>query len=70
MNIFYDGHYFIEEVAAARISNYLSHQNIQLTDEHREEIARVIMGAMASDLIGSGRYKEFIDCRKSKWGIE
>ena len=67
---FYDGAHYVEEVAAARISNLLSHDGIKLNEQQREECARTIMGAMIGYLVGSIYFKPFIDCRKERWGLE
>ena len=67
MTSFFDGSYYVEDVAAARIANMLSHQSsIKLSEKQVEDIARTIMGAMLGYLLGSDSYYEFVDCRKEK----
>ena len=39
MQTFFDGHYFVEDVAAARIKNYLSYGVADLNDEQTKEVA-------------------------------
>jgi len=68
-NTFFDGFYYAEDVAAARIKNKLSHEGVTLTSEQTEDIARTIMGVMASYTLQDGSYKEFTDIRKEKWGL-
>jgi hypothetical protein len=69
MGTFFDGNYFVEDVAAARISNLLEHEGIVLDDRQRKAIARAIMGAMAGYLAGTDGYYGFVKCRAEKWGV-
>jgi hypothetical protein len=57
--------HFPEDVAAARISNALAHQGIHLSDEQRDEIGRVIMGAYIPSS-GAGAY---LRVRKKRWNL-
>lgn len=70
MSNFFDGHY-VEDIAAARVSNLLSHKGIELSDEQREDIARTIMGTMLGHLVGAGEdCSEFYNCRVERWGLQ
>ena len=64
---FYDGHYFVEDVAAARISSILHNEGIDLTDDQKNDIARTIMGAVVGYMIGSDHYQDFVKCRIDRW---
>ena len=66
---FFDGTYYGEDVAAARISNLLSHSNIEISEEMTKEMARTIMGAMVGYLLTTDSYGPFVNCRSEKWGI-
>lgn len=66
----FDGHYYIEDVAAARICNFLSHENIEITDDQREQIARTIMGSLIGYIfMDKNSYQSFSECRKERWGL-
>lgn len=67
---FYDGHYFVEDVIAARISNYLSHQGVHLSDSQTEEISRVVIGAMMGYMIGTDDLIDFLKVREEKLNPE
>lgn len=69
MQTFFDGHYFVEDVAAARIKNYLSYGVADLNDEQTKEVARIIMGALVGHLRGIEEYEAFIEVRKEKWKV-
>ena len=69
MQTFFDGHYFVEDVAAARIKNYLSYGVADLNDEQTKEVARIIMGALVGHLRGIEEYEKFIEVRKEKWNV-
>lgn len=63
---FFDGHYYVEDVAEARISNILSHDGIKLTDKQHEDIKKIIRGAVLGYLIGTDGYRYYVACRKDR----
>jgi hypothetical protein len=69
MTAFFDGHHYVEDVAAARIKNYLSYGVVELTEKQTEEIARTIMGVILSYIITEEGHHEFIELRVKKWGL-
>ena len=63
----YDGHYYVEDVAAARVYNWLTHQGVHLSEKETKEIARCIYGAMLGYMISSDHYRSFEGCREQRW---
>lgn len=61
-NTMFDGHYFAESVAAARIKGYLNSIDIEITDSQMDRIRQIIFGT----LLGYGAPPEFLDARFPK----